>query len=137
MQSVLRVGLALVILSLVPGGWAWAQESLTRRDSQGPVTVEVTLLPPATSGVPLRARVVLDTHSVALDGIALEQAVVLRVNGTEVSATRVEQATGGGHHRQAIIVFPAVARPGGVEIAVRNVGGVAERVLAWDLPASR
>ncbi len=137
MQSVVRVGLALVVLSVAVAGSAWAQDSLTRRDGQGPVTVEVTLLPPATSDVPLRARVVLDTHSVALDGIVLDQAVVLRVDGTELSATGVEQTTGGGHHRQAVVVFPAVARPGAVRIVVRNVGGVAERTFAWELPAAR
>jgi hypothetical protein len=77
--------------------------------------------------------VVLDTHSVGLDRIAFETAVVLRgPDGVEIAATAVEQLKGSGHHREAVLVFPPVSRPGTGRIVVKNVGGVAERVFEWE-----
>jgi hypothetical protein len=132
MRASLLVGFALAILALM--GSAHAQPSLTQRDGQGAVTVVITLAAPPQVGVPLRATVTLDTHTVALDGIAFEQAVVLRTSGeVEVAPTGVEGATGGGHHRQAVVSFPPVTQPGTVRIVVKNVGGIAERSFAWEL----
>jgi hypothetical protein len=127
--------LSLVVLGTL--GRSEAQDPFTKRDQQGPVTVVVTLMPPATAGAPLRAKVVLDTHSVALDGIALDRAVVMRANGIDVPPTAIEQATGGGHHRDAVLVFPVPTQPGPVQIVVKNVGGVAERSFSWELPPAR
>jgi len=57
-----------------------------------------------------KARVVLDTHSGSLDGIVLEQAMSLRApSGADIAPAAVEQVTGGGHHRQAVVVCPAAA----------------------------
>lgn len=50
-------------------------------------------------------------------------------DGTDVAPTAMEQATGSGHHREAVLVFPAVTAPGSVWIVVKNVGGVAERTF--------
>jgi hypothetical protein len=124
---------ALSLIGVWLGGLSEAQEGLTRRDAQGPVTVVVTLIPPPAAGAPIKAKVVLDTHSVALDGVAFEQAVVIRPpNGAEVRPTAVEQASGSGHHREAVLVFPPSAQPGTVRIVVKNVGGVAERTFTWE-----
>jgi hypothetical protein len=113
------------------GGMPEAQEALTRRDAQGPVTVVVTLMSLPRPGTPIRAKVVFDTHSVALDGVVFEQAVAIRTpDGAEVLPTAVEQAGGSGHHREAVLVFPP--QLGSVRIVVRNVGGVAERTFFWD-----
>jgi hypothetical protein len=115
------------------GGLSEAQEGLTKRDAQGPVTVVVTLIPSPTPGAPIKAKVVLDTHSVALDGVAFEQAVAIRTpDGAEAPPTAVEQASGSGHHREAVLVFPPSPQPGSVRIVVRNVGGVAERTFLWE-----
>ena len=127
--------LSLVLLGTL--GRSEAQDPFTKRDQQGPVTVVVTLIPPATPGAPLKVKVVLDTHSVGLDGIALDRAVVMRSGTTDVPPTAIEQATGGGHHRDAVLVFPAPPQPGPVQIVVKNVGGVAERSFAWELPLAR
>src|SRR5262249_33898968 len=90
------------------GGLSEAQDVFTKRDAQGPVTVVVTLIPGVVSSAPIRAKVVLDTHSVALDGVAFEQAVAIRTpDGAETLPTAVEQATGSGHHREAVLVFQA------------------------------
>jgi len=125
----------LVVIALWAVGISDAQEGLTKRDRQGPVTVTVTLTESPSSGVPVRAKIVLDTHSIALDGIALEQVVALRVpDGSEVGPTAVEQAQGRGHHREAVLIFPPLASPGALRIVVRNVGSVAERQFIWELP---
>lgn len=136
MRLLVRAAIAVLVL----GTWlspAAAQESLTKQDRQGPVTVDVTLMAPATAGEPLRVKVVLDTHSAALDGVAFEDAVVLRTPGADVAPTAVEGAKGSGHHREAMLAFPSAGAGVQVRIVVKNVGGVKERIFAWDLPAPR
>lgn len=133
MRSLVRVGLVIAMLAVWSVGASDAQEVLTKSDRRGPVSVAVTLAAPPTVGTPLKAKVVLDTHSVALDGITFDTAVVMRTaDGTDVAPTAVEQATGSGHHREAVLVFPAVTAPGMVRIVVKNVGGVTERMFAWE-----
>ena len=131
MRAWLRVGLLVAVLG--SAGGVSAQEALTRRDGQGAVTVVVTLAGLPQGGVPIRARIVLDTHAVGLDDVVFERAVALRMpEGTEVAATRVEGLKGGGHHREAVVVFPPVAQRGTVRIVVRNVGGIGERIFVWE-----
>lgn len=122
---------ALALLLTWPVAAGWAQESPPQRDARGPVTVAATLLAPVAAGQPVRVKVVLDTHSVPLDRIALERAFVLRTpGGVEIAPTAVEDATGGGHHRSATLVF---GPPAGDEIhlVAKDVGGVAERSFRW------
>ncbi len=134
--SRIRVGLALVLTTLWTVTVSEGQDSLTKRDRQGPVTVTVTLTPPVEPGAPLKAKVVLDTHSVELDAIKFEDVVALRTaEGTDTAPTTLERASGSGHHREAVLVFPSVAPGDAVRIVVKNVGGVAERNFTWELPA--
>jgi hypothetical protein len=136
MLSWLRVGLSVAALGIASG--ATAQDALTQRDGQGPVTVAVTLAGPPEVGVPIRATVVLDTHSVTLDGVVFDRAVALRTpDGAELAPAGVEAAKGSGHHRQAVVIFPPVTQPGTVRILVKDVGGVAERSFTWKLPATK
>jgi hypothetical protein len=110
---------------------AAADPALSQQDRRGPVTVAVTLLPDEAGGA-MRVKVVLDTHSVDLDRIELREAVVLRRDdGRDVAATGIEEAQGGGHHRQATLVFPPLA-DGPVLVVVKNVGNIPERVFRWD-----
>jgi hypothetical protein len=127
MRTILAMAVALLLN---------AQDGATKRDRQGPVTVTVTLAESSASGI--KAKVVLDTHSVPLDEIAFDQVVSLRrPDGADIPPVAVEQMTGGGHHRTAVVVFPAADGGTEMRIAVKNVGGVAERVFRWDLPLSR
>ena len=115
-----------------------AESPLTKQDRQGPVTVAVTLMAPPITGTALKPKVVLDTHSAALDGIAFEEAVALRKpDGTDIVPVAVEQAEGSGHHREAVLVFPPVTEGARIQIVVKNVGGVKERIFAWEPPAGR
>ena len=132
-ELALGIAFVSVLLSVWPGPITRAQEGLARRDAQGPVTVVVTLMTPPSLVAPPRAKVVLDTHSVALDSVAFEQAVFMRLaNGTEIRPTAVQQASGSGHHREAVVVFPPLAQAGTVMIVVKGIGGVAERTFLWD-----
>ena len=138
MRSFLRIGLGLSVLAIGAWGVAEAQDSLTKQDRQGPVTVAVTLTAAPAVGAPVRAKVVLDTHSVGLDTIALEKVVAMRTpDGAEIAPTAVEEASGGGHHRQATLVFPPPAQAGPLKIVVKNVGGVAERSFVWEMEPAR
>lgn len=138
MRSVLGIGLVLGIVALGGVGVTAAQDGLTKQDRQGPVTVAISLTAPPAIGTPVRAKVVLDTHSVGLDGIAFDQVVAVRASdGAEQAPTAVEQVTGSGHHRQAVLVFPPLASGGPLQIIVKGVGGVAERSFVWELPPAR
>ncbi len=137
MRAYLRAGIVLAALAMSPVAVSGAQEGLTKRDQQGPVTVAVTLVAPPSADAPLRVKVVLDTHSVGLDGIAFDQVVAVRAaDGRDVAPTAIEEASGSGHHRQAVLVFPA-AQAGPLRVVVKNVGGVGERSFVWGLPAGR
>jgi hypothetical protein len=131
MRLMRALPLALVVATSLAAPPSDAQE-LTKTDRQGPVAVAVSLSTAPVVGSPIKVKVGLDTHSVALDGIALDRAVVWRgPDGIEVGPTAVEQAKGSGHHREAVLVFPPVGQAGIGRIVVKDIGGVAERVFEW------
>ncbi|MBI4391160.1 MAG: hypothetical protein HY575_04695 [candidate division NC10 bacterium] len=80
-------------------------------------------------------RVVLDTHSVNLDGYRFEEIVRLRdARGGEQAPAAVEGAEGSGHHRQATVRFTwPEPKPGELELVVKGVAGVPERVFRWSM----
>jgi hypothetical protein len=138
MRALFRVGLVLAMVTFWAAGSSQAQGGLIKQDRQGPVSVSVTLSAAPAVGAPVKAKVVLDTHSVALDGIKFEEVVALRTpDGTDIAPVAVEQTYGAGHYREAVLVFPPLARPGDVHIVVKNVGGVAKRSFSWELPPTR
>ena len=132
------VRLAVMTSALIASfALAVAAEPLTKRDTQGPVTVSATIMMPVATDVPLRLKIVLDTHSVGLDDFKFEEAVALRAaDGTDVAPTTVE-AKGGGHHREAVLTFPPTGSAAQVQVVVKNIGGVVERSFAWDLSTAR
>lgn len=84
----------------------------------------------------------MDTHSVDLDGYDLGPLALLRTDqGREVRPVAWE-APKGGHHRQGTLTFPALTANNmpliepntrAIELVIRNVGGVSERILRWTL----
>lgn len=80
----------------------------------------------------------MDTHSVNLDQYDLKQlAVLCDDTGNEYRPASWESAAG-GHHRQGTLTFalPASVREGKakyVEMVIREVAGIKERVLKWEL----
>lgn len=129
MRQIIAIVIALAFVSAVPFGAA--AQAPAKRDTTGPVTVAVTPLAASTEGT-VKVKVVLDTHSVGLEGIAFDKVVLLRTgDGREVAAKAIEDAAGSGHHRSAVVVF-AAPTDGALRVVVRNVGGVAERAFAWE-----
>jgi hypothetical protein len=116
--------------------------SVTKQNQGGNVTVAVTWKNPSDATGSLTFSVVMDTHSVNLDGYDLSQLAVLRnERGQEVKAERWD-APSGGHHRSGTLAFPGKDGSGtpilgsgskAVELVIRDVAGVNERVLRWEL----
>ena len=104
--------------------------SLAQTQAGGGVTVKATYLNPQGSG-DSRFAVAFDTHSVDLDQYDIKTIVSLRdESGKTYQATAVE-TKGSGHHRQATIIFPrATGRR--LELVVKDIAGVKERIFQWD-----
>jgi hypothetical protein len=118
--------------------------SLTKTDAQGSVTIEVTFDPQEQrTQEELLFEVKMDTHSVELGEIDLGQLSVLRnEKGTEVNPSKWASPEEGGHHVAGSLVFPSVDPSGrfllgpttrSIELVVRGVGGIGERVFRWNL----
>jgi len=79
-------------------------------------------------------RVSLDTHVVNLDVYSFQEMVRLRDGrGGELPPTTIEGGAAGGHHRSAIVRFAAPdPKPKDIELIVKDVAGVSERVFRWE-----
>lgn len=127
-----------------------AGTGVDRRDQgAGNVTVVATwLLAPAKGFDPsteIGFEVKLDTHSAELGAYDLSKVITLRDGaGREYAPLRWTTVADGSHHRDGIIAFartdgqsrPLIAgNTQALELVVRDVAGIKERVLRWDDPA--
>ncbi len=122
----------IIVGSGLPGA-AELQPGAKQSVRGGGVTVAVTPLS-GTDDVPTFS-VTLDTHSVNLEVYDFEQIVrLLDERGGELAPTAVEGTEGGGHHRKATVrfVWPR-PRPKSLEVVVKDVAGVPERVFRWTI----
>lgn len=134
------IGVALLALSLFlaePASNPSPAADVPKTSDGGGVTVEATWL--ANREDPT-FTIVLDTHSVALDGYNLRQLALLRVDGVSVKPVSWD-APAGGHHRTGTLTFPRTADNGSqliteqsykVELVISGIGDVSERVLTWE-----
>lgn len=107
----------------------------------GNVTLQVTWKAEQASSEELALSVAMDTHSEDLDQFDLSQLSVLRNDKGQEVRPSSWNAPLGGHHRSGMLVFPLVvdskpliaADTKYIELVIRNVSGVEERVLHWDL----
>ena len=115
---------------------ATASGGATQTNEGGQVTVKATWNGVSTGPV---FAIVMDTHAVDLDGFDLKQLAVLRLDGREVQPSGWD-APKGGHHRSGTLSFPATGSDGRplitantrtVELVIRDVAGVPERVFVW------
>ena len=124
-----------LLLSIGPrtAGAGEAPTTAKQSVSGGGVTVDVTFL--MERGEVPTFQVVLDTHSGNLDGYRFEEIARLRDGrGGEVAPAAVEGAKGSGHHREATVRFTwPDPRPAGLELLVKGVAGVPERLFRWSL----
>jgi hypothetical protein len=127
--------LAIFLFSVSIGsGEAFAASTnhTTRTDSGGGVTIKVTYLDTKT-GDDLRFQVVLDTHSVNLDGYDLKTIAVLRDDAGNTYLPTAVENKGSGHHREATVRFAKIANDTKrVELVIKDVAGVKERIFRWD-----
>lgn len=128
----LRFLLAVMAIVAFPAG-GFAEDDVPQVVRGGGVVVILTRLP--SEGDALRFRIEMTTHMRDLDPYRLEQIIRLRdQTGKEIGPLAVEQIMGGGHHRMAVVRFPPPdPRATVVELLVRDVAGVPERVFRWDL----
>ena len=101
--------------------------------SGGGVTAKVTYLNPGSNDDP-RFQVVLDTHSVGLDGYDLKSITVLRDDAGKSYPPAGAENKGGGHHREITLSFPKVSPEAKrLELVIKDIAGVKERSFRWDL----
>lgn len=106
---------------------------LTQTQSGGGVAVKVTYLNPKASDN-VRFQVVLDTHSVNLDGYDLKDLSLLRDETGRTYEVIKAENKGSGHHRVITITF---SKPGSeakrIELVIKDIAGVKERSFHWNL----
>lgn len=130
----LLLGAAILIgLFGVGRSFGAAAAGLIRTHSGGGVTVKVTYLNPEGAEGP-SFQVVLDTHSVDLDAIDLENRSVLRDEAGKSYHPAQVQNKGGGHHREVTLAFPKSASGSKrLELVIKEIAGVKERSFRWEL----
>jgi hypothetical protein len=106
---------------------------LSQQVAGGGVTVAATLLKDRTDATAV--KLVLDTHSANLDGYKLDAIATLRDDtGKTYPVEALEKASGGGHHREAVLRFGKVGPEAKtIELVVKDVAGVKERTFRWGL----
>lgn len=102
-----------------------------QRSDAGAVTIAASWLATAPSAV----RVIMDTHSVDLDGLDLATLARVRLDGGPWVAPSAWDAPKGGHHREGTLAFAAVDRASLdtaqlIELEIRDVA-VPSRMLRW------
>lgn len=103
----------------------------------GEVTVEVTPLNLSVKGETWDFSVELGTHSVDLSQDLMEVAALVDSEGNEFSPLAWEGDPVGGHHREGVLTFSALPEDESqVDLRIRTVADVPERVFVWDLPFS-
>jgi len=116
---------------------AAAPSTGTQTNEGGQVTVKATWNGASAGPV---FDVALDTHAVDLDGFDLAQLAVLRADGGREVRPTGWDAPKGGHHRSGRLTFPTTTADGTtlisagtrtVELVIRGVAGVPERVFVW------
>lgn len=129
----------------------------TRNDSQGGITIKAVYATAAyfkanpkdalTGKVDSERHILfvisVDTHSGDLSGYDFVKNAMLRNDrGQQVAPQRWFASADGAHHRAGVLIFPKIDQAGRtieteaktLELVVRGLGGLAERILRWSLP---
>jgi len=145
----------LLVVAIVAGAaiWIWNSATTTSRTNTAPaatmssgatqtneggqVSIAATL---QGGGAETIFNVAMNTHAVDLDGYDLKQLAVLWIDGGREVQPASWEAPKGGHHRSGTLTFPATGPDGKpliasgahtIELMIRGVAGVPERVFAW------
>jgi len=123
--------------TLAPNAMSTGQSALpfaTKSNSGGNVDVAVT--PTALNiGEPMAFEIAMNTHSVDLSDDMTQIAILRDDAGKEYEPTAWDGGEPGGHHREGILKFTVLAgKPKSVELVIKGMAGVSERIFKWDLP---
>ena len=106
----------------------------TKTDDQAGVTIVVTPLDLAPESSEWKFDIGINTHSVELDQDMTKIVVLTDDQGKEYKPVAWDGAAPGGHHREGVLTFKAISpMPHSVELTIKNIGGIPERSLQWDL----
>ena len=107
--------------------------AITSEAEAAGVTAKVTYSNPGAAAPVF--NVVLDTHSVELEQYIFEDIVVLKDPAGKEHKPRLTSSKGSGHHREATLEFKEAQLSGvdHVELVIKGVAGVPERVFRFDL----
>lgn len=117
------------------GGESGEKGPMTREKAAGEVTVIATLKNPDDIGgkEDLEFEVKLDTHAVNLDAFNFEKSVILKDDKGKTYKPSSAETSGSGHHREAEVYFKNPGKVKSLELLVKDVGGVKETVLKWEI----
>ncbi len=109
---------------------------LVQSNTGGSLTIDVEWI--KTEDDSLIFNVAMNTHSVDLDQYDLGEMTVLRDDTSNEYHPVSWDSAPGGHHRKGTLTFPlpdslSKGEAKYVEIVIRDVAGIEERVLKWEL----
>lgn len=111
-----------------------AAQLAPQKSVQGGVTVDVTPADVAAGSKVWSFKVVLDTHSQELSDDLVKSALLVDPQGRSGKPIAWEGAAPGGHHREGVLKFDAIApRPQAVELRITRPGESAARTFRWQL----
>jgi len=133
------VTISVLVLAFIGGFLIFYQNRLTEQkleskvDDQALVTVAVTPINISSQSKEWKFDIVMDTHSVELDQDMTESAVLIDGQDKEYKPIGWEGPSG-GHHREGVLVFdPIEPMPKYIELKIKNIGGVTERLFKWNI----
>jgi len=136
---IILVSLAFTIIGWGGSAFALSKKDLRRTSNKGPVEINLVYLNPLQqeSTNELAFDVTMETHSVDLDAYKMETLSFLRIAGKqELKALGWLNPGGGGHHVSGVLKFEGPIPPGAklIQVIIRGVGNVKERIFEWKLP---
>jgi hypothetical protein len=138
-KGLLALLVAFTIMSVGSAAFAISKKDLRRADERGSVEVVVLYLNPLQQEKKqeLFFEITLDTHSANLSQYDMGKISFLRIDGgPEINASEWVKPGGGGHHISGTLIFnsPDTSAEKVLELVIKTVGGVEERVFQWKLP---
>ena len=125
-----RVIIAVIVMFLMMSPAESTAENMTRKNSEGKVTIRVTYENPGKPDPAFSVR--MDTHSVGLNSYDLAALSLLRDGKGEEYQGKWTSPEGSGHHRSGVLLFEGIELDTGkVELIIRDVAGVKERKFNW------
>lgn len=109
---------------------------VVQSSTAGAVTIQVEWLGVAEGA--LKFNIVMDTHSVNLDGYDLGKLALVRDDSGGEYLPVTWRSQPGGHHRSGTLEVslpPSVEKGQArfVQLVIKNISGVAESILQWNL----